>query len=80
MTPKQEHDRLFLVVWEVAMNAAAPPIQTAETRIPKDIAEDARALLTDLGYDWQAARREYLAEVAALRQRNYEAGRAERKK
>lgn len=78
MTPKQEHDELFLVVWEVAMNAAEPPIQTAETRIPKEIAERARELLSDLGYDWKTGRREHLAKVAAQRQQNYERRRTQK--
>lgn len=71
LTPEQR-DRLFLVTWGVAMWAAAPPIKTTDTKIPVELAVEARALLSELGYDWQAGRVEHLADVARQRQRNVE--------
>jgi hypothetical protein len=57
VTPQQA-EALFAVVWAVAMASPRGEIRTPETRIPRRVAQDARRVLEDMGYDWRAAHRE----------------------
>jgi hypothetical protein len=74
-----EVQRMFRVVFSVAMEAGAPPIRSAETRIDRRTAEEARQLLKDLGYDFEAAYKLYLKTDAANRQRAYDQHLAEKR-